>query len=138
MPRYPQPHTDGAAVALAIHLGIYCALAGGFAGGFYQLMQPRRIENVGLAAYKPLPGTVLNYAAAARRHDQPMTVTAAVEPEPAAIGATAEQAPEATKSSAEAKEERPKRQRTARPKEHRDYMADYAYQPTFGGYRPWY
>ena len=137
MPRNLQPQTNGAAVALAIHLGFYCALTGCFAAGFYQLMQPRRIENVGLAAYKPLPGTVINYAAVPFRHEEP--VTAAVEPEPPAVAATVAPAPEVKKSSAEVREERPKRQRVARPKEHRDYMANYAYQPMFGGgYRPWY
>jgi len=111
-----------------------------FAGGFYQLMQPRRIENVGLAAYKPLPGTVVNYEAVVRRHDQPTAVAAAAAPEPAAVSAAPPPAPEAKakKASSEAKEERPKRQRTARSREYRDGMANYAFQPMFGGFRPWY
>jgi len=141
MPRYPQSPNESAAAALALHLSIYCAVAMAFAGGFYELMQPRRIENVGLAAYKPLPGTVVNYEAVVRRHDQPIAVAAAAEPEPAPAKVTPPPAPEAKeakKASSEAKEERPKRPRTARSREYRDRMANYAFQPIFGGFRPWY
>src|SRR5262249_48141957 len=95
MPRYPQSPNESAAAAPALHLSIYCAVAMACAGGFYQWMQPRRIENVGLAAYKPLPGTVVNYEAVVRRHDQPTAVAAAAAPEPAAVSAAPPPAPEA-------------------------------------------
>ena len=53
---------DGLAAALAIHLGVYCAAGACFALGLYALMQPSRSANLGLAAYKPPPGTVITYA----------------------------------------------------------------------------
>src|SRR3954468_8572644 len=43
--------------ALAIHLSIYLTVAAGFAFGLYELLQPARFPNPGLAAYKPPPAT---------------------------------------------------------------------------------
>ena len=59
-----QRSNDGLPVALAMHLGIYCAVAVCFAFGVYEFMQPSRIPNPGLAGYKPPPGSV-------DRHDSP-------------------------------------------------------------------
>src|SRR5207248_846760 len=54
-------YNDGLPVALAIHLGTYCAVAACFAFGVYEFMQPTRIPNPGLAGYKPPPGIVAAY-----------------------------------------------------------------------------
>jgi hypothetical protein len=41
--------------ALALHLSIYCGVGGCFGFGLYELLQPARVSNPGLAAYKPPP-----------------------------------------------------------------------------------
>jgi hypothetical protein len=58
--RCSRRHIDGATVALAIYAVICCAVTVCLALGLYELMQPRRIANPGLAAYKPPPGTIIN------------------------------------------------------------------------------
>ena len=58
---YPQYQRDGLAGALAIHLCLYCAVGGCFAFGLYELLQPTRFVNPGIAAYKPPPATVIAY-----------------------------------------------------------------------------
>src|SRR4051812_13888157 len=61
MAGYPQCQRDGLAAALAIHLCIYCAVGGCFAFGLYELLQPTRFSNPGIAAYNPPPRTVIAY-----------------------------------------------------------------------------
>jgi hypothetical protein len=57
--RYPHPDNPTKAIAgYAAFLALMCGL---FGFGIYELMQPRQISNVGIAAYKPLPGTIINY-----------------------------------------------------------------------------
>ena len=60
MTRCSRGHIDGAPVALAIYAVVCCAVTVCLALGLYELMQPRRFANPGLAAYKPPPGTVIN------------------------------------------------------------------------------
>jgi len=137
-------------MALALYLGLYCAIAAGLAFGVYEWMLPSRHANPGVAAYKPPPATVLGYAPALPRLADAAVATAAVaEPEPDTVGAAAPApaAPtEAKKPDAEtkkpdaevkqAKAERPKRQHQARRREWRDPMMSYAAQPFYyGGYR---
>jgi hypothetical protein len=50
---HPQYERDGLPGALAIHLCIYLAVGGCFAFGLYELLQPARVSNPGLAAYQP-------------------------------------------------------------------------------------
>jgi hypothetical protein len=57
---------DGLAGALAIHLCTYCAVAGCFAFALYELLQPTRNSNPGLAAYKPPPATVITHGPPSR------------------------------------------------------------------------
>jgi hypothetical protein len=57
MDDYSRSRGDGVAGALAIHLSIYLMVAAGFAFGLYELLQPARFPNPGLAAYKPPPAT---------------------------------------------------------------------------------
>jgi hypothetical protein len=52
---------DGVSGALAAHLCAYCAVGACLAVGLYVLFQPARQPNPGLAAYKPLPGTIISY-----------------------------------------------------------------------------
>ena len=54
------PHQrEGLAGALAIHLLLYCGIGACFGFGLYELLQPARVGNPGLAMYKPPPRTVL-------------------------------------------------------------------------------
>ena len=61
MPGAYRQQDDGVGAGLGIHLCLYCAVAGCFALGFYALLQPSRVPNPGLAAFKPLPGTIVTY-----------------------------------------------------------------------------
>jgi hypothetical protein len=63
MTGYPQYQRDGLAGALALHLCVYCFVGGCGAFGLYELLQPTRSINPGLAAYKPPPATVIRFGA---------------------------------------------------------------------------
>jgi len=54
---YSRSRADGVAGDLALLLSLYLAVAGGFAFGLYELLQPTRFTNPGLAAYKSAPAT---------------------------------------------------------------------------------
>jgi hypothetical protein len=109
-----------------------------FAFGLYELMQPKRLDNPGLAAYKPASGAAINFTSSTRRLDRPGAILAAVEPDVETIGAPALQsAVEAKKPNPGVKSENPKRQHSARRKGRRDPMMDHALQPFLGGYRRW-
>jgi hypothetical protein len=49
---------EGLAGALALHLCIYCGVGACFGFGIYELLQPARVSNPGLAAYQPPPRTL--------------------------------------------------------------------------------
>jgi hypothetical protein len=109
-----------------------------FAFGLYELMQPKRLDNPGLAASKPALGAAINFTSPARRLNQPDAMAAVVEPEVETIGASALKSPaEAKKPNPRVKPDSAKRQRSARRKGRRDPMMDYAFQPFLGGYRRW-
>jgi hypothetical protein len=55
------PETNGLTAALIVYLSIYGLVFVLFAIFFYSLLQPKQVPNPGLAAYKPPPGTVINY-----------------------------------------------------------------------------
>ena len=132
-------HIGGAAVALAVHLGTFCAVTACLAFALYQLMQPTRSANPGLAAYKPPPGTVINLVSPPPSVSVPDTLPGLIEPPLETTAASVpKQQSEADKTNTELKTKRPKRQRTARRKERRNPMTGYAFQPYFGGYRSWY
>src|SRR5262245_24800557 len=76
MARYSRGRSDGVEMALAIHLGIYCAAAAGFALGLYVLMQPSRQPNPGLSAYKAPSSMVVTYLPSIRNGGQPEPFTA--------------------------------------------------------------
>jgi hypothetical protein len=69
--------------ALVIHLVIYCAVGACFAFALYALLQPSRVSNFGLAAYKPPAGTVLTYGMPllAETASEPIASVALMEPE---------------------------------------------------------
>jgi hypothetical protein len=133
----------GFAIAIGFHLSIYV----GIAVFFYWLMQPTVNLNPGLAAYKPLPKTVVIYA------DSPWVPPASSElppsiavAEPRSSIAAAEPTPEVVEESAVVapKKEIKKREgRTARRRERpvlrerQSPMWDYAFSPSFGR-RPWF
>jgi hypothetical protein len=57
MDDYSRSRGDGVAGDLALLLSLYLAVAGGLAFGLYELLQPARFTNPGLAAYKPPAAT---------------------------------------------------------------------------------
>jgi hypothetical protein len=123
------------ATGLAMHLCLYCGAAACFASGSYYLMQPTRLVNPGLAAYKPPPRTVIAHAPPLKLEREAITPVARVEPEPETVGASAPQQPEPKKAKAQVKTQSPSRAlRRPQPAE----PLNYAYQPFFGGYRPMY
>jgi hypothetical protein len=92
----PRQQADGLASALGIHLCIYCAVAGCFALGLYALLQPSRVPNPGIAAYKPPPATVIAYVPQPFRRDgvatsaPPIAPAALTAPEPETTGRATE------------------------------------------------
>ncbi len=125
-------------VRLTIYAVICCTLAAAFVCGLYWLMQPARIGNPGLAAYKPAPGTVINYPSSAWVPPQPDAVLTALEPDPETIETPAPQNQvEAKNINPDVKAENKKSRRPAPRKEQREPKRDYAFQPFFGGW-PWH
>ena len=60
------PHIKKTGAAIAVYLAV-CMLVYGFFGfGFYNMFQPHKFPNPGLAAYRPPPATVITYAATAK------------------------------------------------------------------------
>ena len=148
MTRCSRGHIDGAPVALAIYAVVCCAVTVCLALGLYELMQPRRFANPGLAAYKPPPGTVINLVGVAPPAPAPESTTGSIEPPAPEITTASIEPPAQTldtaapqrqtkPKTANAKPERPKRQRAARLKQRRDPMMGYAFQTSFGSYRVW-
>src|SRR5262249_16195225 len=100
---HPRRH-DSLGVALALYLGLYCAIAAGLAFGVYDWMRPSPHATPGVAAYKAPPATVLGYAPALPRLADAAVATAAVaEPEPGAPAPPPSPPSEAQKPDAEAK-----------------------------------
>jgi len=86
---------DGRSLAggFALYLFLYLAAAAGFGFGLYELFQPARRENPGLAAYKPPPATVITPGWSTARvasHSadlaEPLVVAASPTPEPETEG----------------------------------------------------
>jgi hypothetical protein len=142
----PRYSNAGSAAALAIYLGVYVAFAACFAAGLYWLMQPSVFANVGLAAYKPPPKTVVHYAGSPGAWTPPpspeVPIAMVMSPDPDAAPITALE-PKKEAAAAEPKKEGKKQQaattsRARRPRpERRNPMQDYAYQPSYG-FRPWF
>ena len=79
------PQSD---VAIATYAAICALIFGMLAYGFYKIMEPVRLPNSGLLAYKPPPATVLNYSPAALSDvTQTVTSPAAGEPSDAPVEA---------------------------------------------------
>jgi len=131
----------GSSAALAFYVGIYCAGAVGLVLGFIALFEPTRLANPGLSAYKPPPRTVIADVLPSRPQHPPQPIVLAQEPEPelqAAVAETTPPPPAVEKPKRAAKVVKPRRTRSAAPRVRRDPRADYAYQPSFWGHRPWY
>jgi hypothetical protein len=110
---------------------------------------PIRAANPGLAAYKPPPAAVVNYGPAKLpappAHDA-VTSLSPGPPTPAketiGQGITSpvlqpNSVNTAPASMARTKTAAPKRQRTVRRPDPRQKTNEFAYQPFFGGFRPW-
>ena len=122
---------------------MYCAGAGLIAFALYYAMQPTRVANPGLAAYKPPSRTVITYTVplTLEREATPAAV-AASEPETvgasAPTAASAPQLPEVKKAKPQAKEQvkaqRPPRAGPARQEP--DQPANFAYHRRSGSIGP--
>src|SRR5262245_53872204 len=141
MRRSSERDPDGVTAALAEHFCMYCAGAGFIAFVLCYSMQPTRLINPGLAAYKPPPRTVMTYTVPLTLEREAITPAAVAAPEPETVGASAPQLPDVKKAKPQAKEQvkaqRPPRARPTRPQQPED-PANYAYQRSFGDYRPMY
>ena len=76
------------AVALGFNVGVYAGIVACFAAGLFWLMQPKVLQNQGLTAYKPPPGTVVIYADPARlppAPSEPPETVGMAEPAPAVV-----------------------------------------------------
>jgi hypothetical protein len=124
-------------MALAIHLGTYCAVAVCFAFGVYEFMQPSLISNPGLAAYKPPPGTVLTYIPSFTLRREFATVDVSVGAAPETDGLSKPSAAEP--ADREVTPEKPKRPQPVYRAERRDPTRDYAARSfSDRSTRPWY
>ena len=61
------PQTERTEACIAVYLSFCMFVYGAFGFGFYRMFQPRHIPNPGLAAYRPFPATVMEYAGTANR-----------------------------------------------------------------------
>jgi len=136
---------SGVAAALAMHLAIYAGVGCCFAAVLWWLLQPKVIENQGLAAYKPPPGTVLTHAGSPGPAIlPPLTdgLAVATVPVPQVGESTVNAAPK-DEAKHEAKRETRRREAPTNPRprryvrEQRDPRSDFAYQPSYG-FRPWF
>jgi hypothetical protein len=143
MRRASERDPDGVTVGLVEHLSMYCAGAACIAFALYHSMQPTQVANPGLAAYKPPPRTVITYAGPLNAERAPITPVVMVGPEHEIVGASAPlaasplQLPDVKKAKPQVKAQRPPRARPVRPQQP-EHPVNYAYQPSFGDYRPMY
>src|SRR5262249_56142655 len=89
MGRFSERDPDRVTAALAALFCMYCAGAGLIAFVLYYSMQPTRVVNPGLAAYKPPPRTVITYAAPLKFDREAITPAALAAPELETVGASA-------------------------------------------------
>jgi hypothetical protein len=117
-------HNDRASVGLTIHAGVCCAVVAFFAFGVYRLMQPTRMENPGLAAYKAPPATapITPFAGSG----DPVRVAMELDSEAARAALPAPQ-PALKARNMKAVAKTAKRQHSARARERRDWMRAYAF-----------
>jgi hypothetical protein len=147
-------------LGLAIYGALCCVGVAAFAAWMHGVLQPTSAQNPGLAAYKPPPATIVGYRPAVilpAPWREALTVVE-IGPEPAgkqaaaeAAGPTVLQHPsdvnhvpvvdnipvQATTLKEAAKMGSPKRQRSARRNETKPRTNEFAFQPLFGGFRPW-
>jgi hypothetical protein len=129
------------AVALGFNVAVYAGIVACFVVGLFWLMQPTVLKNHGLAAYKRLPGTVVNYTDPARLPPAPSELPETVgvaEPTPQAV-APQVVAPQAVESPAVApkKEIKKRETRTMPARERSSPFWDNAAAPS-RGFRPWF
>jgi hypothetical protein len=105
---------------------------------FYELLQPERYPNPGVAAYKPPPATVILYPQRRQPKDEVDTTVAADDPIEPEREATEKRTAQSAglKSTRESKTVSPKRHHAALPRQAHNPMTDFAAQPFFFG-RPW-
>jgi len=131
----------GAAVVLAIFLGVYL----GIAGCFYWLMQPTVVANNGLAAFHPPPNTIVSTFLVPSTPSEPLATVA--EPATPEIAESPVTPPKKVVAKREAKAP-PRAQRTVRERERPSPSWGYASSQPQGGWgyassqpqgsRPWF
>jgi hypothetical protein len=100
--------------------------------GLHSLLQPTRIGNPGVAAYKAPPATIVKAVSPARMmasQSLPEFIEPIIDTPPAAVTHPTVE----PKKVAEVKPERAKRRQPARRREVRSPRHDFAFQPFFGG-----
>jgi hypothetical protein len=142
MPRSRSRAYGGAAWGLAVYFAASCAVAGSLVSGMYNLMQPTRVQNPGVAAYKPPPAVAFNFTGYARPASEvPPPVAVAMEPVVETVAVALPQVE--VKRAPEVKKETPSpRRQAARRQERRSPRTDYAYQryqpyQPYQGYQPY-
>jgi hypothetical protein len=140
MRRPLQRNSHGLAGALAVHLGIYCAVAACFSLALYYLMQPKRLPNPGMAAHNASP-RVLNYVEVLRTEREAAKRNVDPRREPETTGASPPQLPEVKpevkRARAQSTAQNPSRRQSARRSQPVEPPA-FAEQPSLGVYRPMY
>jgi hypothetical protein len=117
---------------------MFCVMVGCFCMWFYELLQPERYPNPGVAAYKPPPATVILYPQRPQPNDEVDATVAADDPIEPEREATEKRTAQSAglKSTRESKTVSPKRHHAALPRQAHNPMTDFAAQPFFFG-RPW-
>jgi hypothetical protein len=59
--QFRQPEENGPAIA--VYFAVCICVCGLFVFGFCKMFEPRHIPNLGVAAFKPYPATIVQYAA---------------------------------------------------------------------------
>src|SRR5687768_9582328 len=122
----------GASSAPGIAFSAYLVVFGLLAACFYSLMQPQHIPNPGLAAYKPPPATVIDYAAAVHS-EMPAQPPAQPQQEQAPPPAQIESRPEEPKP-AVAEPQRERKVAVKKPKRPGTRTASMARNNPYGHY----
>jgi hypothetical protein len=113
-----QERDYGAAAVLAIFLAVF----GGAGFGLYWLMQPAKVTNYGMAAYKPPPKTVVDYdmSAAATAASERLAAMPAPPPLPEPEPVAAPEPKKETKSREARQPQAPRRERVVQQPQYQE------------------
>ena len=131
MSRAQTGRIDALGLGLSVYAALCCAVIGALAFGFYELMQPTRLSNPGIAAYQ-FPSNAAVGLASIRQPARFGLIRPSTEPAQETTAA-APQAQADEKEAAKAKRVTPTLPRATKHKQWRGPMRDYAYRPFYGG-----